>query len=478
MLADERFVNRELELEFFDRVMASRKAELILLYGRRRVGKTALLRHVANHAKVPVLYHVAAQTTPTEELARFSARLAEFFNDDLLRTQPLRSWESAWVYLGQQSARRPVGILLDEFPYAVGGDPSLPSILQHEWDRQLRGTRMKLVLCGSSIGMMERLGLSESSPLYGRRTGQWRLLPFGPQELGMLWPARNLADLLAAFCVTGGSPLYIETFEPAESLVENIRAHILSKGSLLYDEVPFLLREEVRDPRVYQAILASMAGGAAKFSELSSKTGLDKAHLTRYLSILADLGIIEREVPVTEVHPEKSRRGNYRIVDPFVAFWYRFVFPSRDRLELGETDLVLRNEVVPALDAHISRVIEPHIGSLFRTRWKTLIPFTPAFMGRYWDDRQEIDWLILNADRTQAVAVEIKWSRSPTDATRVHAELRNKIVSVPALRGCRVTCVLVSRAGFRVRGDAAPPCALISLLEESPERGRAGGRSS
>lgn len=466
MLASERFLNRAREVEFCDRVLASEKAELILLYGRRRVGKTALLRHVAERSDMPVFYHVAVQTTVAEELNRLSIRLAEFFKDDLLRTQALRSWESAWIYLGQKASTQPVGIMLDEFPYAVEGDSSLPSLLQHEWDRQLRNTRIKLVLCGSSVSMMERLGLSESSPLYGRRTGQWRLSPFGPLELGLFWPATNLADLLATYCVTGGNPHYIGTFESGRPLLENIRTRILSKGSMLYDEVPFLLREEVRDPRVYQAILASMAGGAGKFSELSSKTGLDKAHLTRYLSILADLGIIEREVPVTEPHPEKSRRGVYRVLDPFVAFWYRFVFPNRDRLELGETDLVLREDVRPALDAYISRVIEPHIGSLFWTRWRPLIPFVPAFMGRYWDDRHEIDWVVLDGERRQAVAVEIKWTRSPVGAARVAAELRAKTDTIPALRGCRMKHILVSRAGFRERGGVGR-CTLISLQDES-----------
>ena len=457
-------MNRVREVEFLDGVLAGRHAALVLLYGRRRVGKTALLRHVACRAKIPVLYHVAAQTTKAEELARLSLRLAEFFNDDLLRTQPLRTWESVWIYLGQK-ADKPFGLMLDEFPYAVEGDASLPSLLQHEWDRTLQQSRIKLVLCGSSISMMERLGMLESSPLYGRRTGQWRLLPFDPEAFSMLWKAPNLGELLAAYCVTGGSPLYIGRFDLGASLEENIRSQILLKGSMLYDEVPFLLREEVRDPRVYQAILATAAAGATKFSELSSKTGLDKAHLVRYLAILSDLGIVEREVPVTEVCPEKSRRGLYRVADPFVAFWYRFVFPNRDRLELGEAEQVLRQEVMPALDAYVSRTVEPHIGALFRTRWRHMVPFEPAFAGRHWDNEREIDWVIMDRTRRHAVAVEVKWARAPVHAPRLAAELRAKVGAVPALRQCKTTYVLVSRAGFEYAKDSEP-CILVSLKDE------------
>lgn len=466
MQTDIPFVNRVLEVAFFDGILAGDRAELVLLYGRRRVGKTALLRHVAERAKIPVLYHVAAQTTRAEELGRLSGRMAEFFNDDLLRNQPLGNWEAVWIYVGRKAVD-PLGIMLDEFPYAVEGDSSLPSLLQHAWDQTLQRTRIKLILCGSSISMMERLGLSESGPLYGRRTGQWRLQPFGPEEFGLLWPAANLADLLETYCVTGGNPMYVSRFEPGATLGENIRSQILRKGSMLYDEVPFLLREEVRDPRVYQAILAAAAGGARRFSELSSKTGLDKAHLTRYLAILSDLGIFNREVPVTERRPEKSRRGLYRVADPFVSFWYRFVFPNRDRLELGESDRVLREEVEPALDAYVSRTVEPHLGALFRTRWRHLVPFEPAAAGRYWDREREIDWLILDRERRRAVAVEIKWSRRPVHAPRVAAELRAKTAAVPALEGCRVSHVLVSRAGFEEDGLSLPDCALISLKDEA-----------
>ncbi len=469
MQSQNRFVNRTREVVFLRRVLEGERAELVLLYGRRRVGKTSLLRHVAEGSRIPVLYHVAAQTTRTDELARLSARLADFFKDDLIRSQPLRNWESVWIYLGQKAATKPFGLLFDEFPYAVEGDPALPSLLQHEWDRHLSKTGIKLILCGSSISMMERLGLSESSPLYGRRTGQWRLMPFDPLEFSLLWPARNLAELLAVYCVTGGNPHYVGRFDARRSLTDNIRDQILSKGSMLYDEVPFLLREEVRDPRVYQAILAACAGGARKFSELSSKTGLDKAHLTRYIAILADLGIMEREVPVTEVRPEKSRKGCYRMSDPFVAFWYRFVFPHRDRLELGEAKAVLDREVAPVLDGYFSRIVEPHLGSLFRTAWRDKIPFEPAFMGRYWDDKREIDWLLLDQNRKRAVAVEVKWTAKPVSASALGEQLRDKIAAIPALAGVETGRILISRSGFKKAG-ADHGCTLISLKDEACRR--------
>jgi uncharacterized protein len=211
---------------------------------------------------------------------------------------------------------------------------------------------------------------------------------------------------------------------------------------------------------------AAAAGGARKFSELSGKTGLAKAHLTRYLAILSDLGIMEREVPVTEIRPEKSRKGLYRIIDPFVAFWYRFVFPHRDRLELGEAAAVLRDEVRPALETYVSRVVEPHLGALFRGRWRHLVPFPPAFAGRYWDAKREIDWLILDRERKRAAAVEVKWTASPVSARRLAKGLKSKIAEVEGLKDAETTFILVSRAGFR---DEIPDecCSLISLREKA-----------
>jgi len=460
------FVNRRQELAFLLGALKRKSAELLVLYGRRRMGKTALLQEVALASPVPALYHVAAQTTRTDELARLSARMAVFFKDDVVRAQSFRSWEALLGYMAQQAARKPFVFLWDEFPYAVEGDRSLPSILQAAWDHELSRTGIKLVLCGSSIGMMERACLSPEAPLFGRRTGQWKVDPFGPIDFALLWPFKSMVDLLSAYCVTGGCPLYATRMNPGAKLETNIRDHILTKGSMLYDEVPFLLREELRDPHVYQSVMGAVAAGARKFSEISSKTGLDRAHLTRYLSILIGLDMIERDVPVTEVHPEKSRKGIYRICDPFMAFWYRFVFPMRDRLEGGEADTVLREEVLPALDAHISRIVEPVIRSLFMDRWKDRVPFKVAFAGRHWSDREEFDCVLMDSGRRNAMVVEIKWAARPVSGRRLLVELERKIAGCDFLRNYRVTTALVSRSGFSDIPDAENRSLWINLREE------------
>ncbi|MBI3986476.1 MAG: ATP-binding protein [Lentisphaerae bacterium] len=460
-----KFANRKQELAFLSRAFRSSDAELLILYGRRRVGKTALLRHFAEAAPVPVFYHVAVQTTALQELSRFSAGLADFFGDPVLKLQPLGSWEALWRYLAQRAGQQAFGLMLDEFPYAVEGEPALPSVLQAVWDQSLRYTALKLVLCGSSMGMMERIGLLPSGPLYGRRTGQWKVLPLTPDMLGELWPVRKAAELLEAYCVVGGSPLYITRFDRRQSLFDNLHRHILTPGAVLYDEPLFLLREEIRDPRVYQSILSAIAGGARKFSELSGKTGLDKAHLTRYAAILADLGLVHREIPVTEPHPEKSRKGLYRISDPFLSFWYRFVFFNRDRLEAGRSREVLNDTIKPQFDLYVSRVVEPAIGTLFRSVWKSVVSFEPAFEGRHWSENEEFDWVLLNRDRTEGTVVEVKWTRSPFAGDAVMASLLKRGEQCRVLQGCKLGGVVVSRSGFSDRPESGKGRRFIDLQE-------------
>lgn len=458
------FVNREQEISFLNRLFERDGAQLVVVWGRRRVGKTALLQHFAQDRRI--LYHVATLSTESLELERFSAQAAEFFQDALLAIQPLASWQAALSYLCDRARREPGswGLVLDEFPYLVQASPRLPSLMQAAWDEHLKATQIKLILCGSSVTMMESTFFAPRAPLYGRRTGQWRVEPFGPVELGLMFPGKGLPDLVELYCILGGVPMYAERFSARAPLFDNIRDHILTKGEALYQEVPFLLREELREPRVYQSILAAMAGGASKFSELSSKTGLDRAHLTGYLGSLADLGLVAREVPVTERRPEKSRRGLYVILDPFVRFWYRFVYPNLSRLEIGQAEGVLRDVVAPGLPGYLGRCVETPIRELFRRGpLRRFVPFEPAYLGRHWSPTEEFDLVAMDSERSRAVVGEIKWSNTAAPA-RLAAQLLERIGSCKELQGVDVTPVLISRAGFR--GDRRAEASYVDLRKE------------
>ncbi len=444
------FVDREDELAVLREHLARRRAGMFVLYGRRRIGKTALLER-AMHGFPGAAYHVGTRSTVTEELARLSTTLSKAWNAPLLGAQPLTSCAALVAYL--EGVTGPAVLVLDEFPFLVESDPSLPGLLQAAWDRRLSRSSLKLVFSGSSVGMMEATFLSPRAPLFGRRTGQMRLGPLPLRSLSAAFPWRP-AELLELAALIGGVPGYLQRLDPHRDLLANLRRHVLQRGEPLYEEVPFLLREELREPRVYNAVLATIAAGARKFGEISSKVGLDRANLTRYLGVLIDLGLVEREVPVTEKHPEKSRKGLYRIADPFLATWFTFVHPHRDALERGLADEVVAQHVRPHLNAFLSRAVEPVIRDLLSTPpLVDLVPFKVGVAGRSWSSAVELDVVLLDEARRHALIAEVKWSGSRVGVELLD-DLRKRAKAEPAFAGLTCTYALVSRAGFR--GGRAP----------------------
>ncbi len=439
-----RFLDREAELAFLERSFRSRAAQLVVLWGRRRVGKTALLERFARQHGI--VYHLATRATPALELERFSRRLAEHFADDILAAQPFANWEIAFRYLARRR-ERPT-LILDEFPYLAETDPAFPTLLQAAWDEHLSRRGARLYLCGSSVAMVERLALNQSAPLYGRRTGQWHVEPLKAWDLAAIF-RRPLPDLIRVHAAVGGVPYYFRLFEPRRSLAWNIERALLEKGAVLYEEVPFLLREELREPRVYFSILASVALGAHRFGEISSKTGLDRPNITRYLAELEGLGLLKREVPITEPNPLKSRRGIYRITDPFTRFWFRFVYPNKDQLELGQAHEVLKSRVLPELEPFVGQNAESVVRDLLcDTGARRHVPFTPAFRGRYWGPEAELDVVLLDSERRRAFVAEVKWSQKPVGRELLD-DLRARVARVRELAGLEICFALVSAAGFR-----------------------------
>jgi AAA+ ATPase superfamily predicted ATPase len=360
-------------------------------------------------------------------------------------------------------------LALDELPYLVESEPAFPGLLQAAWDARLSRTSLKIIVCGSSISMMESLFLSRQGPLFGRRTGQLQLGPLPAECLreAFAWQPAELIELAATF---GGIPGYLARLDSALDLASNLEQRVLARGEPLYEEIPFLLREELREPHVYQALLSAIAAGATRFGELSSKVGLDRANLSRYLATLAELGLVQREVPITERAPEKSRKGRYRIADPFVSTWYAFVHPYRDRLERGRSKEVLEEEVRPRLRAWLGRAVEPVLVELLsRSRF---VDFDVAFHGRYWSPTVELDLVLLDRERRRAVIGEVKWGRRRVARAAIE-DLRTRAARAPELRDLDITYTLVSRAGFSGTRDSRPDERFIEprMLLDAPSPG-------
>jgi AAA+ ATPase superfamily predicted ATPase len=441
------FVNRERELAFLNDHYATDQAELVVLYGRRRVGKTELLRTFCQDK--PHLFYVADLGTEEAQLAEFTRQAAALMTGDPNLLAPFASWEAAFAYLLSQHAERLV-VVLDEFTYLIDVNPALPSVLQKLWDTRLRQSQLVLVLCGSYVGMMEREVLAYRSPLYGRRTGQWQLQPLSFWDARRLLPGFAPDDGVRAFAVLGGVPAYLRQFDDTLPLVENIERRILALGEFLHDEPRFLLLQELREPHRYFAVLDAIAGGRTRPNEIAQATHIAATSIPFYLKTLQEMGLVARLTPVTEHNPDKSRWGIYQLTDPYFRFWFRFVYPQRSLLERGETGLV-RQQVAEQLDQFTGPAFEAICREwVWHEHAAGRLDFTPTAVGSWWDRQEEIDVAAVGTDAAgEAVTLigECKWS-SRLVGVNVLDDLRRKGARMRQGDTGRVRYALFSRAGF------------------------------
>ncbi len=440
-----RFIDRARELELLQQRWASDRAELLVVYGRRRIGKTYLLSHFSSD--LPAVYHASARLPETQQLAELGRAFGAHLGDDLLRENGFRDWDQLLRLLG--SLERRTLVVLDEYPYLVESSPGLSSRVQRSWDHALaESPNLVLVLCGSSVAMMEQETLTADAPLHGRRTGQLRVEAMDVQAAAEFVPAWGEDDVVQAFAVLGGVPHYLAQLDDRDPFAANLRRLVLQLGAPLRDEVEFLLRQELREPRIYFGILAAIAGGRRRLSEIANVTGVPASSLGKYLGVLDQLGLVEREVPVTEARPEKSKKGLYRVVDHYTAFWFGHVLPNRDLLDSGrESDA--EQAILRSLAATVPLVYEEICRGLVRgglldaatgRRWTRV--------GRWWDRQVEIDLVGLAGDGEGVLLGEAKWSTKAV-GTNVLEHLEAAACRLPGDIAARPRhYVLFSRSGF------------------------------
>jgi AAA+ ATPase superfamily predicted ATPase len=372
-------------------------------------------------------------------------------------------------------------VVIDEFPYLVESNSALPSILQKVWDELLRHTQLFLILCGSSIGMMEQTTLGYRSPLYGRRSGQLLLQPLDFGAARLFFSQYDLPGQIETYATLGGMPAYLEQFDFEQSLAANIIERILRPNRFLYQEPLFLLRTELREPRNYFAILQAIAHGQTRPNEIAQASGVGDARtVSKYLSVLQELRLIERLVPVTETQPAKSRQGLYRLSDPFLRFWFRFVAPHRSELDQEQGRLVWQNDIEPQLAQFTGPVFEEvcrqFLWQAARAGQTNTLPFTPQQVGAWWRRQQEVDIVALNRAEGKVLVGECKWRARPV-GSNVLADLRQAATGLLAqLPNVQVYYALFARAGFtaELTAQAAQgPSLLLYNLEAI-----AGGQTS
>ncbi len=437
------FVNRVSELALLEKRYNSNQAELFVLYGRRRVGKTELLAHFCEGK--PHVFFVADQVSEQVLRTNFSAIINEAVFGPGQVNAIYNSWDDLFNTLARQTQSQRLIVVIDEFPYLVAAYPALASILQRLWDRSLKSSQIMLILNGSYIGMMEETVLGYQAPLYGRRTAQYLLEPLDFLDAQYFFQPYTPEDRLRTYAVYGGTPAYLQTIRPENSLENNILDDILERGSLLYDEVRFILQQELREPRNYFAVLQAIASGHTRQNEIKQATGLE--HITPYLETLQQLHLVERTVPVTETQPHKSRRGLYRLKDNYMRFWFRFVLPNHSQLERGAKEVVFNSAIRPELDHFASIVFEQVCQQYFwRMGLEGKLPFAPRQIGGWWQANREVDLVLLG--ETQTLLAECKWSSRPVGID-ILRDLEAKAGEVMREAGMEnAAYALCSRSGF------------------------------
>ena len=444
------FYGRQGELEILDGLWASSKEEFLILYGRRRVGKTALLAEWIRRTGNRVLYWVASPTSATGQLRLFSQAIFNFENSGKPAPENFTygDWEQAFQRIAQLAENNRLALFIDEFTYLLEVNPGIAGMLQNFWDHVLKETNIFLCLSGSHLGMMKREFLSYQAPLYGRASTQIHLRPFYFGSTRSFFPKYSAIDRVALYAIFGGVPAYWERVDPAKSISQNIKLHLLTSNNLLQSEPRLLLQDFISDPHNYIAVLSAIANGAHATKEIAEVSGLQGVHVPKYLSVLTETGFVERRVPVTETGP--SRAGRYHITDPYLRFYFRFLADRQDQLALGAQDIALA-EIVRHMIDFIGKYTWEEICREWVLRAGALgaLPMMPDHVGSVWNSKAQVDVVGINAMEKTLILGECKWTLAENER-KVMAELVEEKAAkiIPAQGKWRVYFLSFSRSGW------------------------------
>lgn len=439
MIKKEKFLGREPELKFLNRAYQSNQAEFIFLYGRRRIGKTELLHEFCKNK--PSVFYVCRRYTDREQLINFSKELLNFSGDHKY-TSSFDTWDIAFSFIETLQKEEKTVIVIDEFPYACSGNDALPSILQIAWDSVLRNCNIMLVICGSSMSFIEEKLLAEKNPLYGRATGIYKMNPMPYYDAVKFFPNFSDEDKLTSLAILGGIPHYLKQFDSTLSLKDNIVENILSKGTVLFSEVDFLLREELRETSVYNTIIQAIALGNNSFNEIMIKTGLEKSKLSVYLKKLIELNILERELPALSGSKEStnSSKGLYELTDNFFRFWFAFAYPNLSLLEMDDPIAVWEDSIEKNLHDFASKAFEKIcIQYMYICNKNRTLPFRFTNIARWWGKvtkpdesgklisvSEEIDLIAYDSEKKNYILGECKYTNEPFDMGQLR-KLQSKL---------------------------------------------------
>ena len=465
------FFNRQRELALLDELHARPAGQMMVLYGRRRVGKTALITHWLATRGHPGLFWTADRTSAGAQLRAFSRAIQAYLDpgQSIPGDFTYGDWEIALNEVARLTQEQRLVVVLDEFTYLIEAQPALASVLQRLWDHRLKPANLLLVLTGSHAGMIQREVLAHRSPLFGRATASLHLQPLSFGALSAFFPNYSAAERVTIYACVGGVPQYLELLDAGQPAETNIRR--LLSSSMMLDDAGALLRDQLDEPRNYAAVVEAIAAGFTRSNEIAKMAGLQPSNTSKYLGVLQSLGVIARDVPATVKRPQRSKQGRYRILDHYLRFYYRFLAPARTQLEQGLTEQVWQN-----VGKHLPEFVAAHAYEDLCREWVLRqgdagrLPFVPRRVGSHWGTRRpQIDVVAINEDEHEILLGECKWLAEPLRRSVVVDFLAraSRIIPEPADRW-RVTYAFFSRGGFTAEARQVAEgrrCIWVSLEE-------------
>lgn len=409
------FIGREFQLSELNRLYRSNRFEMPIIYGRRRIGKTRLITEFIKGKEA--IYVQARQSNAQANLRIVSQAILSFATGS--PHGDYSTFDEAFEVLATLSHKKRVVFVIDEYPYLAEAFPEISSLLQEKIDHVFKpDTQLMLVLCGSSLSFMEEQVLGYESPLYGRRTAQFKITPFDFSDALAYWPSMNREDAAVCYGFTGGVPAYMELVDPRSSAAENIERLFFNANGMLYEEPTNLLLQECRNPDQYDAIIQAIASGHSRLNEIATATKIAQSNARTYLKKLISIGIVSRELPFGET---SNKRAIYALSDDMFRFWYRFVPQNMGLIQNGMGSFAfnrIKEQVSEYMGTTFERIC---VQSIYDMARKGELGIVPAQIGRWWGNdprtrsQEEIDIVAEDGSRA-ALFAECKWRNEPADA--------------------------------------------------------------
>jgi AAA+ ATPase superfamily predicted ATPase len=464
----ETFIGRKNELAQMEELWqkSNTQAQFLVLYGKRRVGKTELVKEFLKDKDH--IFYLSGRTSAKEELSSATETIFAGLGENYLSRGAFNNWRQLFDYLGGKLALRdkPIVLVFDEFPFLAESQPAISSLFQYGWEQCLKDKKVFLILLGSSIKMMYKHALNYSAPLFGRRTASILLEPFSYLEASEFFdPKASFVDKFSLYSLVGGIPAYLRQMTIQKSLEENIVSNFLQKGAFLNLEPEYLLADEFPEPNNYLTILKGVGMGRTRSSELLNLTGIEVTKLPYYLKTLIDLRLIKREIPITEKNPENSKKSNYSIADLFLRFYFSFVFPNRSNFASGDLSNITTQQKL-LVNQIIAKSYEDSSQEFIKKAIKQ--KKLPQFFefGRWWDKNNEIDLVGLNSEENSILFVEVKWNNAQVDIDIFWKLVERSELVNWGEKGRKKYYALISKSGFTKQMEALAKERAVVLICE------------